>query len=97
MWKARNKACFDKIYPNHVDLIYHAVVFMKYWAGSHSAAEASQLTQGADALLSLAAGTVNIRNDSAGTSNVPRLMNRQDDDMDVDDDKEEEDADNLDD
>ncbi|KAM0822576.1 hypothetical protein ACQ4PT_071412 [Festuca glaucescens] len=62
--------------------------------GSHSAAEASQLNQGADALLSLAAGAVNIRTDSAGASNVPRLMNQPDDDMDIDGDKEE-DADNL--
>jgi hypothetical protein len=94
IWKARNKACFDKIYTkNPVELMFHAVVFMKYWAGSHSAAEASQLNQGADALL---AGVVNRINDTAGASNIPRLMNQQDDDMDVDDDKQE-DADNLDD
>ncbi|KAM0848928.1 hypothetical protein ACQ4PT_054064 [Festuca glaucescens] len=63
-------------------------------SGSHSAAEASQLNQGADALLSLAAGAVNRRTDSAGASNVPRLMNQPDDDMDIDGDKEE-DVDNL--
>jgi hypothetical protein len=60
IWKARNKSCFKKVFPkNHVELIYHVVVFMKYWAGSHVAAEASQLNQGADALLELAAGDIN--------------------------------------
>jgi hypothetical protein len=30
---------------NPIDLIYHSVAFMKYWAGSHVTAEASQLRQ----------------------------------------------------
>jgi hypothetical protein len=98
IWKARNKACFEKIYQkNPVDLIYHTVVFMKYWAGAHSTEEAAQLNRGADALLSLAAGMLNRRSGDTDASNVPRLLNRQDDDMDVDGDKEDDDAGNLDD
>jgi hypothetical protein len=98
IWKARNKACFEKIYPkNPVDLIYHTVVFMKYWAGAHSTEEAAQLNRGADALLSLAPGMLKRRSGDTDASNVPRLLNRQDDDMDVDGDKEDDDAGNLDD
>jgi hypothetical protein len=89
IWKARN--FFPK---NPVELIYHAVVFMKYWAGSHVADDALQPNQGVDALLELAAGTATRRIDSAGASNTPRLMDRPADDMEVDG-EDDEDADNL--
>jgi hypothetical protein len=67
---------------------------MKYWAGSHVAAEASQLNQGADALLELAVGDAIRRTNGAGASNPPRLMDRPAGDMEVDG-EEAEDADNL--
>jgi hypothetical protein len=79
---------------NPVELIYHAVVFMKYWAGSHVADDALQPNQGVDALLELAAGTATRRTNSAGASNTPRLMDRPADDMEVDG-EDDEDADNL--
>jgi hypothetical protein len=31
IWKARNKACFEKIFHNNpIELIYHSVAFMTY-------------------------------------------------------------------
>jgi hypothetical protein len=34
IWKLRNRACFEgKLIQTPVELIYFAVVFMKYWAG----------------------------------------------------------------
>jgi hypothetical protein len=67
---------------------------MKYWAGCHITAEASQLRQGADASLDLAAGAANRRTDATGASNIPRLAGRSDDDMEIDE-EESEDVDNL--
>jgi hypothetical protein len=75
-----------------VDLICHSAAFMKYWAGLHSAADAVQLQQGADALLNLALGTSARRND-ADTSGVRRLTNHAEGDMVIDED---EDTDDLD-
>jgi hypothetical protein len=46
---------------------------MKYWEGLHSTADASQLQQGADALLNLAMGPAARRNNEASSSVVPQL------------------------
>jgi hypothetical protein len=78
---------------NPVDLIYHSVAFMKYWAGSHVTAEASQLRR-ADALVDLAAGAAKRRTGATGASNIPRLAARFDGDMEIDA-EESEDADKL--
>jgi hypothetical protein len=83
-----------KIPKNHVELIYQSVAFMKYWTGSHNAADASQLQQGADALLNLAMGSAATRNNAAGASDVPRLTARLEGDMEVDED-DPKDADDL--
>jgi hypothetical protein len=59
---------------------------MKYWACLHSADDASQLQQGADALLYLSMGPTARREDVAGnTSGVPRLVDQSEGDMEVDD------------
>jgi hypothetical protein len=64
---------------------------MNYWEGSHTTTEASQLRQGADALLNLAAGTAKRR---TGTSDIPRLAARSNGDLEIDE-EESEDDDNL--
>jgi hypothetical protein len=53
-----------------------------------SAADASQLQQGVDALLNLAMGPAARMNDAAGSSVVPRLIARSEGDMEVDNDPE---------
>jgi hypothetical protein len=57
IWKTRNSSCFErKFLKNHVDLIFLATSFMKYWAGAHFDTEAAQLQHGASALINLALG-----------------------------------------
>jgi hypothetical protein len=44
IWKTLNSSCFEKKFlRNHVDFIFLATSFIKYWAGTHSDAEAAQI------------------------------------------------------
>jgi len=51
IWKLINRACFEhKLIKSPVDLVMHACVFMKHWAGLHDAEEGEMLREGADML-----------------------------------------------
>jgi len=55
IWKARNRACFDKvIIKSPRDIIYHGCALMKYWAGLFSKADKEQLEEGLNTMLEIA-------------------------------------------
>ena len=55
IWKARNRACFEKvIIKNHLDIVYHACALMKYWAGIFAEADKEQLEEGLNTMLEIA-------------------------------------------
>jgi hypothetical protein len=67
-----------------VNLICLAAAFMKYWVGLHSDSDATQLQQGADALLNLALGVGAGAGGNDAVAGPRRLTNPADGDMEVD-------------
>lgn len=55
IWKARNKACFErKLIKHPAEIICHACSFMSFWTGLYKPDFQSQLTEGVKMLLSAA-------------------------------------------
>lgn len=55
IWKARNKACFDKVViKSPLDIIYHACALMTYWAGLYGEMDREQLVEGINTMLKIA-------------------------------------------
>ncbi|KAF8732248.1 hypothetical protein HU200_016227 [Digitaria exilis] len=55
IWKARNRACFDKKLIRHpTEIICHACSFMDFWTGLHKVDLQAQLNDGMKILLATA-------------------------------------------
>lgn len=56
IWKARNKACFEKkkLIKNPLEIICHTCALLKYWARLFSEMDQEQLDEGADLMLKVA-------------------------------------------
>lgn len=55
IWKARNKACFEKkLIKNPAKIICHARALMKFWAGLFAADDKKILEEGVDAMIKIA-------------------------------------------
>jgi hypothetical protein len=52
IWKARNRACFEKkCIKNHIDIIFVACSFIRYWAGLHSTDAQKAIDEGIELML----------------------------------------------
>jgi hypothetical protein len=57
IWKARNKACFDKkLIKSPVDIICHAGALMKFWTGLFAEMDRATLEEGIDTMVKIAVG-----------------------------------------
>ena len=55
IWKARNKACFDKkLIKNPLEIVIHACALINFWAGLYSPEVQNQLAAGVKIILSCA-------------------------------------------
>jgi hypothetical protein len=55
IWKARNRACFEKKYVKHpAEIVIHACALMKHWTSLCKKELQTQLTTGVGVLLAMA-------------------------------------------
>ena len=55
IWKARNRACFDKkLIKNPTEIICHAGALMKFWAGLFAEVDREMLEEGVNAMMKIA-------------------------------------------
>jgi len=55
IWKARNKACFEKvIIKSPIEIIYYVCALIRYWAGLYSEPDRKQLEDGLNTMLQIA-------------------------------------------
>lgn len=75
VWKATNKACFEKkLLKTPIEILTHACVFMQYWAGLYGADMQGKLLDGVKVLLACAHWVMAQQSPSM----VPRLMPPED-------------------
>jgi hypothetical protein len=80
IWKARNKACFDKkLIKSPVDIICHAGALMKFWTRLFAEMDRATLEEGIDTMVKIAVGLL--------TSKRSRPSQTSDDQMTGDDDE----------
>jgi hypothetical protein len=54
IWKARNRACFEKkCIKSHIDIIFSACSFMRYWAGLHPVDTQKAIDKGGELMLKM--------------------------------------------
>jgi len=55
IWKARNKACFDKkLIKNPLEIVCHAGALMKFWTGLFAEMDNEALENGVNTMLKVA-------------------------------------------
>jgi len=69
IWKARNRACFErKFIKNPIEILCHAGALMQYWAGLYTEVERKMLINGVNTMLKVATDLL-LQKKSSGDKN----------------------------
>jgi hypothetical protein len=69
IWKARNRACFDKVViKSPLNIFCHICALMKYWAGLYAESNKEQLVEGINTMLRVAKGVLKRQREEAEAS-----------------------------
>jgi hypothetical protein len=80
IWKARNKAIFDRKLIRHpAEIIMHACSFMSYWAGLYHEGDSQEIVEGVGIMLVLAQKLVANQRASVGVGMLPAPKDQAED------------------